>query len=288
MGLFDGLFGGGDDTQTTVQSTNIPAWLSRGGEENYNVAKNITSQPYTPYTGPRVAPFGADTLKAFDLTRSNVGAATGDIGKARGALDAASAGLPGIDLSAYMNPFTQNVIDTTLAQVQRQSDIARRANNQRATAAGAFGDSRHGVIESEQQAASSRLMSEIIASLMSQNFLQGQAAATSDLNRRFAAAPQYVATGQAAQRAGLTDASAMAAVGEAEQGQVQKNLDTAYADFLRQIGWPFEMLNYRTGTLAGTPYKGEVVTTGPAQTADPFAQLLGLAATGAGIYGLTK
>ena len=50
---------------------------------------------------------------------------------------------------AYMSPYQQEVIDTTLAEFDRQQAIADTAQRDRAIAAGAFGGAREGVLAAE-------------------------------------------------------------------------------------------------------------------------------------------
>jgi hypothetical protein len=57
--------------------------------------------------------------------------------------------------------------------------------------------------------------------------------------------------GVRAQELGLTGAGALAKVGEQEQQLGQKNLDVAYADFLRQQGYPQEQINNMINTFKG-------------------------------------
>ena len=57
--------------------------------------------------------------------------------------------------------------------------------------------------------------------------------------------------GARAQELGLTGAGALAKVGEQEQQLGQKNLDVAYADFLRQQGYPQEQINNMINTFKG-------------------------------------
>jgi hypothetical protein len=45
-----------------------------------------------------------------------------------------------------MNPYEQAVIDATMADMQRASDIAGRAEAAQAVGAGAFGGSRQGIV----------------------------------------------------------------------------------------------------------------------------------------------
>lgn len=53
------------------------------------------------------------------------------------------------------------------------------------------------------------------------------------------------------QRMGLTGASALSAAGSQQQQQTQSNLDLAYADFMRQQGYPQEQINASLSTLRG-------------------------------------
>lgn len=57
--------------------------------------------------------------------------------------------------------------------------------------------------------------------------------------------------GARAQDLGLTGAGALANVGAQEQQLGQKNLDVAYADFLRQQGYPQEQINNMLSTFKG-------------------------------------
>lgn len=78
-----------------------------------------------------------------------------------------------------------------------------------------------------------------------------------DLSRQLAGAGQLGELGAQAQNLGLTGAGALGQVGAAQQGQAQKNLDVAYADFLRQQGYPQSQIDatLRTfsGALSGVP-----------------------------------
>ncbi|MFG6573215.1 hypothetical protein ACGYLO_16600 [Sulfitobacter sp. 1A13353] len=57
--------------------------------------------------------------------------------------------IAGTDLDPYLNPYTQNVIDTTLGTLEEQRLKTQNSNDAAAAAAGAFGGSRHGILGSE-------------------------------------------------------------------------------------------------------------------------------------------
>ena len=82
---------------------------------------------------------------------------------------------------AYMSPYQQDVIDTTLAEfdVQAQKGLPGLANQ--AIQAGAFGGGREGVQRAEYQAASDRNRAALQAQLLGQGFSQAQNLAQQDL-----------------------------------------------------------------------------------------------------------
>jgi hypothetical protein len=49
--------------------------------------------------------------------------------------------LLGADIGAYQSPYQQQVIDQSMADIQRQADIARGQSQSQAIGAGAFGGS---------------------------------------------------------------------------------------------------------------------------------------------------
>jgi hypothetical protein len=69
--------------------------------------------------------------------------------------------------------------------------------------------------------------------------------------QQLAASGALSGLGAQAQSLGLTGAGALSGVGALEQGQGQKNLDVAYADFLRQQGYPQEQINNMINTFKG-------------------------------------
>ena len=52
---------------------------------------------------------------------------------------------------AYMNPYEQAVVDQSMSDIQRQSDIQQQSLDAQAVSAGAFGGSRQGIQAAEQQ-----------------------------------------------------------------------------------------------------------------------------------------
>jgi len=74
---------------------------------------------------------------------------------------------------AYMSPYQQQVIDTTLAEFDKQAAIGKLGLGKTASDAGAFGGARHGIAQSEYQLGSDAQRAMMQAGLLQQGFGQG-------------------------------------------------------------------------------------------------------------------
>jgi hypothetical protein len=112
-----------------------------------------------------------------------------------------------------MSPYQQEVIDTTLAEFDRQQAIANTAQRDRAIQAGAFGGGREGVLAAEAARGAAQSRAGLQAQLLAQGFQQAQAAAAADLAARQGLGTYQTQLGQAgqAQQQATLDAAAAAA-----------------------------------------------------------------------------
>ena len=112
----------------------------------------------------------------------------------------------------FMSPYQQEVIDTTLAEFDRQQSIADTARRDQAIAAGAFGGGREGVLAAEAARGAAQSRAGLQAQLLAQGFQQAQAAAAQDLAARQGLGQFQTQLGQAgqAQQQAILDAAAAA------------------------------------------------------------------------------
>ena len=112
----------------------------------------------------------------------------------------------------FMSPYQQEVIDTTLAEFDRQQTIADTARRDQAIAAGAFGGGREGVLAAEAARGAAQSRAGLQAQLLAQGFQQAQAAAAQDLAARQGLGQFQTQLGQAgqAQQQAIIDAAAAA------------------------------------------------------------------------------
>ena len=130
---------------------------------------------------------------------------------------AAAAGLGALTgpdaYKAFMSPYQQEVIDTTLTEFDRQQAIADTARRDRAIQAGAYGGGREGVLAAEAARGAAQSRAGLQAQLLAQGFQQAQAAAAQDLAARQGLGTYQTQLGQAgqAQQQAILDAAAAAA-----------------------------------------------------------------------------
>ena len=81
---------------------------------------------------------------------------------------------PSQDYQAFMSPYQQEIINTTMADFDRQAQIGSGQVGMNAYTAGAFGGSRQGVAEAEYQSSSDRNRAALLAGLYGQGYDQAQ------------------------------------------------------------------------------------------------------------------
>jgi hypothetical protein len=276
-------FGGGDSTTNVYQQQQIPAWVENYAQGNVNLAANLAERPYQPYQGPRVAPLSEQQRGAIQSAEANQGAYLPTLNQAQGLLAGNAARNFGDVATSYMNPFINEVLQPQLREIGRQSDIARLGINQRATSAGAFGDARHGIAESELARNTQQLMADTYGKGMAAAY--NAAAGQFNIERN---AQQQAALGLANlapqfQQLGQRDAAFMYDLGERIRALQQAGYDVSHQDFVNQFRYPEEGLNLRLAALQGSPYTttriSETTAPGGSQTAQnlgAFASLLGV------------
>lgn len=103
-------------------------------------------------------------------------------------------------INTYMNPYNQQVIDTTMADLERQRLMQQNQLGAQATAARAFGGSRQGIAEAETNRAFAQQGGQLAAQLRQQGFQTALGASQQDVaNQMQAALANQAAGGRAAE-----------------------------------------------------------------------------------------
>jgi len=191
----------------------------------------------------------------------------------------------------YFNPFQQQVVDTTLADIERQRQMATQNLGERATAASAFGGSRQGVAEGVMAGEFGRTAAQTAAGLRSQGYqsalqqamaqqLANQQAGLAGAQFRLGAGQQLAGMGQARTAADLLGAQTAMGLGGARQQFAQQQMDAARNLELERLGVTQSALGLLSPTMGATQTQ-----TGPGQYTNPIAGGLGGALAGASLFG---
>ena len=329
-----------------TQTQNLPApFITALGEKYGAGLAGLADQPFTAAQLGQVAPqvAGQDPLQTQAATRAMSGlgayqpylAAAGAQGTAAGTTlggvspyigaagtqYAGAAGLTGAganlaaagqtptagSVAEYMSPYQQQVIDTSLAEFDRQRDIQQQGISDAAIAMGGYGGGRHGVAEAEFMTGSARNRAMIEAQLQQQGYGQALGARQQDLANRMglgqsqlglAGAQGALASqqqglgqyqsglGQQAQAMGAADVGLAGQVGAGQQAQSQAVLDAQREEERMRLYEPYERLGFfgqgLTGLMGGYPaqYQSQIQ---PNPT--PLQSALGIGSVLGGIYG---
>jgi Transglycosylase SLT domain len=258
-------------------SVSLPSWLSSSMQSNAERANALAQTPTQAFTGPSYTPITAAQTNAMNATAGITGFAPSQV----------SAGsLGSTDLSPYLNPFTQDVIDTTGADIDRSTAIAQEQAKGNAAAVGAFGGDRQGIQQAEIAGQGIRTKANVGAQLRAQNFGQAQAAATGDINRALTADTQNQMAGIQGAGLDLSAASQLFGQGETEREAQDQGRQFDYAEFLRQQADPYNKLSWAQGVTTGAaPYFSTQNTTGYSPGPSSGSQILGGITSGIGALG---
>ena len=269
---------------------------------------------YQPYlTGAGATGYAPGAAAMGETAGTTLGGVSPYIGAA-GTQYAGAAGLTGTgagtgagSVASYMSPYQSQVIDTTLAEFDRQAAMRQQGISDAAVGVGGYGGGRHGVAEAEFMTGSARNRAMIEAQLQQQGYGQALGARQQDLANRMGLGQgqlglagaqgalasqqqglgQYqVGLGQQTQAMGAADVALAGQVGGIQQAQGQAERDMQREANRMALYEPYERLGFfgqgLTGLMGGYPaqYQSQIQ---PNPT--PLQSALGIGATLGGIYG---
>jgi hypothetical protein len=189
-----------------------------------------------------------------------------------------------------MSPYQQQVIDTTLAEFDKQAQIRQnQIAAQTLGVPGAFGGGREGVQRAEYQATSDRNRAATQANLLQQGFQNAVARRQQDLQNQMGLSELQSGLGARAQDFSRAQISGLGTLGAQQQAQAQAVLDAQRQASQMAVDDPRQRLAmFGQGITGLTPGAGSVQLS-PEQPAaaqsSPLMTALGLGLAGADIYG---
>jgi hypothetical protein len=198
---------------------------------------------YSPMAAPTAAPAQS---QGFNVNQ----AAAGGLQKAFQGTEAA---MQAPNIGQFMNPYTRQVTQNTLADLERQRQMQMNTLGAQASGARAFGGSRHGVAEALTNEAFARQGAQAFGNLQQQGFNTALQAAQAQQGRQMAGAAQLGQLGQQAFGTGQAIQQQQAQQGLLQQGIQQALIDAAKQQYAGYTGAPTAALNAPLAALGVTP-----------------------------------
>jgi len=275
---FDGTGGGaGVDTETPVTPDQVGEGEVAGSEigtteslanwagdyvtNMLGQGRAIAESPYEAYYGPLTAGSSALQDSAFTgIMQLNNPLAANNVIDQMGAFQPTQAAI-----DPYMNPFTQNVIDRTAADMRRQDQINQAQQRQQLVAAGAFGGSRDALLRSEAASNLNRNIGDMSAELRMQGF-------ESAMDRAKAAQ-------EMANVYGFDVLDAQGAAGQAQRDIASEGIAADYEQFREERDYPYRNIQFMQSLLQALPIEAQSsVYSEPSQLREYFDTMGGLEA----------
>jgi hypothetical protein len=257
-----------------------------GGSQTTNQTQNSNTSSTSTYS-PNAAAMdayknllpaaqsAANSASTFNDTQNQAFKQLGDMqGGYQPGLDAANAytaagagPISGKAISNYMNPYQQDVIDSTMANLQHGYDLQSQNLKGNAIAQGALGGSRAKIAQAELARGQGQTTAQTLAGLNQSNYNQALSAAQGDASRSLAAGAQTGNLAQMQQQLGLQGTQALLSAGNQQQ---QLPLQTLQWLANLQTGVGSQMGGTTSGTSTGT-------TTGTSKTTEQpgMGQMIG-------------
>jgi len=254
-------------------SYDIPEYFKEIQERTLRTAENVFSQPYTAYTGQRIAQLDPSEIQAENIYKNQIIPQSGQLANiANQTFDTATA-------QAYANPYENQVISGALTDLGEAYGQSRKAMGAQAIGAGAFGGSRQGIENVLGQERYLDSVADTSARLRQAGFESGA--------NRFMADRAAQMGGATTQLGALQSASqGLQAFGQSARGIEQAGLAEGYRDFIEEREYPAGQIRQMVGALSGAPIRsygeersGSVGT--PVAGPSIFGQAAGAALAGA-------
>ena len=276
-----GLTGLGSMAQPTKQSFESDAEFQRrkdlfGAQQRAALGFEQRQQALSGLA-PQIAGLTDREKEARKIADAGIGSFKPFIQDAQ-ALTGAGTGTGAGSVAQFMSPYQQQVIDTSLAEFDRQKAIQEQQIRDQAVASGAFGGGREGVQLAEFGAASGRNRAALQAGLLQQGF--GQAVA-----RRDKAFQDQVGLASLVPSLTAGDVASQGQLGGIDRGLAQAGLDATREATRQATFLPQEQLDrfgaQVTGIMGGYPAQ---FTSTNVPNPSPLQTALGIGSSLAGAY----
>jgi len=263
----------------TSTSSSLSPWAGDYVTGYLGKGQALANTPFQAYQGPLTA--GASDLQqqAFAGIGSLAGAGYAPQQYQGGTFGAQQA-------QQYMNPYISAALNPQLAEMKRQSDIARLDDAARLSKAGAFGGSRQAIMESEARRNLLEKQGQAIGQGYQTAYDKAMGQFNTEQDRRLGAEKAGEASRQYSAEYGLKSLGELANLGAVQRGITGEGIAADKAQFEEQRDYPYKMAQYQKDLLQGLPITSAATTantTGVSNISSQIQGLMGLYKTLAGL-----
>jgi hypothetical protein len=262
-------------------------------------AQNVANTPYQGYGGQLVAGFSPDQTSAFQGVRNAQGIADPYIDQATGLVNQSLAladpsRFNEQSLSQYYNPYQQQVIDATMANIRQQNAIQQNDLTGDAIMKGYMGGDRAGIARAALAGQQAMAANTTLANLQRQGYQDAVNQYNQQQQTALGAAQQGVGAlgnlGTLQQNSTMQGLQALLGVGGQQQQLSQQQLDALYQQWQQAQNFPYQQTQWLAGITGGiAPNLGGTTNSvgfGMQQQSQPQPSTLGQIA-GAGLSALS-
>lgn len=259
--------GSSGSTTTSTNSSAPPADVMAQYDALIAQANTQAQQPLQQYQGNIVAPLTDQQNQAGAEVANAQGASQPLYNQAQGLIQQSSQPIVpqtvnAADIQQYQNPYTQQVINSTMANIQQQQSGQQSQLAGNAASSGAFGGDRQAVAQALLANQQDLANNQTIAGLENQSYSQALGEANTQQQAGLSAqeASQYLGQqgasgltnlGNTEQNAALTGAAALNSMGAQEQAQNQAQLNVPYEQFQQAQAFPYQNLSWLSSLSTG-------------------------------------
>lgn len=194
-------------------------------------------------------------------------------------------------VSEFMNPYINEVINNNANDITRSYDTRRNTLDEEMARSGGFGSTAQGVERARLAESQGRDIGTMSAQLRSSGYESALSNAlglyNNDANRAMSLGNQYLNLDDYNRTRQVADLNNALTAGDRIQGQNQRELDAYYAERDRELGYPYQQIDFLKGVLGAYPTGSTTTTSQPGNMMQGAlgGGMLGYGLANAGVFG---
>jgi hypothetical protein len=191
-------------------------------------------------------------MSIFDLASQSLTGAGGTLAQT------VMPGAIGQSMNTYLSPYRTQVIDDAVGRLRDRKAVDMNQIKTNAYQSGAFGGSRHGLVEAETIDNYGRSEDELVARLLQQGFDTSAGLGVQEQQLMQSGAGQQIGLGQTAFGIGQGVQQGQYQAGGMQQQLLQALLGGASSQYDQYSNYPVQQLGTLLSALSGNPLSGNV------------------------------